>query len=119
MATKPVARDGDVSASVGSLLPPGVAEGTWQDGPVSVTKKPSFTSDGTALVVAASCTFTMPDAKAPNGNPVAVPPSIVNLNPESRKLKVGGSSPLVDGDFDDDNYGNTVSVSSSAAWSTS
>jgi hypothetical protein len=118
MTTKPVAREGDVSATVGSTKPLGVADGTWQKGQVSLTTKATVKSDEKAIVVGASCTFTMPDAKAQNGSAVTVQPSTVTLIPGSAKLNIGGSAPLLDGDSAEDMYGNKVSVTSDASWST-
>ena len=94
--------------------------GTWTASPtITETTKTKFTSDGKAVVVEASCTFSYSGNTTSSPSSPVTYSSTVTLTPQSKKLTVGGSSPLVDGDEKQDSYGNKVSVSSSAAWSTS
>ena len=114
-----VARAGDVSATPGTTPVTG-STGTWtKQGEVNETKKTTFTSDGSAVVVKATCTFSYSGNTTSTPSSPVTDSSTVTLNPQSRKLTVGGDSPLVDGESAEDSYGNKLSVASSAAWSTS
>lgn len=112
-----VARAGDVSATPGTTPVTG-STGAWSAGTISETTTSVFTSDRRAIVVEARCTFSY------SGNTTSTPSSpvsqtsTVTLRPHTRALKVGGSPPLVDGDREQDSYGNALSVGSDATWST-
>ncbi|MFF4911220.1 hypothetical protein ACFY2T_40875 [Streptomyces sp. NPDC001260] len=113
MATKSVARTGDVSAKAGTKLPEGADSGTWtvSEGNPTVTTTDLLTSDGRKVVVEATCDFSF---TGKSGNTAVTNSSTVKLEPGSRALDAGGVAPLVDGDSKQDSYGNTVSVSSDA-----
>ncbi len=118
----PVARAGDVraTASLATNYPnetAPTATGEWSAGPVSEATVAVAGSDGARVVRAASCTFTFEGSNTQSGALVTVF-STVNLDPLPRVLTVGGFDPLVDGDEEGDDYGNTLRVASSATWRT-
>ncbi|WOP18902.1 hypothetical protein [Raineyella sp. LH-20] len=105
-----VAREGDVTATVGQLPYSGATSGTWTAGTVASTTA-SASSDGAAVVVGASCTFSF---NGTNGQSPVTGTSTVTLSPGPRVLTIGGVAPLVDGDSQQDAYGNTLRVGSTA-----
>ena len=107
----PVARTGDVSATAGTGVPTTADSGTWTPGKVEETTTDLLSSDGKAVVVAASCTFAFAGTK---GNSAVADSSTVALKPKDRAVTAAGVTPLVDGDSRKDDYGNTVSASSDA-----
>jgi hypothetical protein len=107
-----VARSGDVSAAAGTTPATGADSGTWTAGTLTLSTADLLSSDGRAVVVEAACTFSF-TGKA--GNTAVTDSSTVELKPGSPALLVGGTHPLLDGDAEEDDYGNTVSVSSDAA----
>jgi hypothetical protein len=111
MATKPVARKGDVTATVGTMPYTGASSGTWSPGTLTVTTAPLASSDGNEVVVKAESSFTFLGS---SGNTTIKGDSSVVLSPGPQLLTIDGSAPLVHGDSAQDAYGNTVSVSSSA-----
>ncbi|MEW2121951.1 hypothetical protein AB0945_43970 [Streptomyces sp. NPDC005474] len=111
VAPKSVARTGDVSTKAGTTLPAGTDSGAWTPGAVTVTTTDLLTSDGRKVVVEATCDFSF---TGKSGNTAVTNSSTVKLKPGSRSLNAGGIAPLVDGDSNQDSYGNTVSVSSDA-----
>jgi hypothetical protein len=121
---KPVARAGDVQALASSATnypndASPTATGTWAPlGPVTETTVQVAGSDGRRVVRSASCQFGFTGTNTQSGAAFTSPPSTVTLNPASRKLKVGGGDPLVDGDEARDAFGNQLRVSSSASWRT-
>jgi hypothetical protein len=121
---KPVARAGDVSATASSATnypndKSPAATGSWAVlGAVSETTVSVAESDGSKVVRSASCQFSFTGTNTQGGASFTSPPSTVTLTPATRKLKVGGSYPLVDGDEATDAFGNKVSVSSTATWRT-
>lgn len=116
MAGKPLARAGDVSATVGTTFYTGADSGSWAAGTVSETTTPGFTSDGTVVVTQASCVFTFTGKAGTAQNPGS---STVTLSAGDRALQIGDAAPLVDGDRQADDFGNTLRVASTAVWSSS
>lgn len=106
-----VARAGDVTATVGQLPYSGATSGTWTAGTVATTTATLASSDGAAVVVGASCTFSF---NGTNGQSPVTGTSTVTLSPGPRVLTIGGVAPLVDGDSQQDAYGNTLRVGSTA-----
>lgn len=115
MAAHPVARTGDASATAGTGVPTTADSGTWTAGPVDTKTTDLLSSDGRAVLVEASCTFSFSGTK---GNSAVADSSKVTLTPGSRTLTAGGVAPLVDGDSTKDDFGNTVKVSSDATAAT-
>ena len=125
---KPVARVGDVVAT--SLPPmtgfypappaPPTAKGTWAaTGPVSPTAVSTVSAGGAAILIGASCTFTFTGNDTVSGSPVTPPPtSTVTLKPGTPVLRVAGGAPLVHGDTNKDDFGNRLTVVSTATWRT-
>lgn len=116
MATKPVAREGDVTAKVGTTPYTGATSGTWSSGSLTLTTAPLASSDGKVVVVKAESSFTFSGA---NSSTAVTGSSSVVLSPGQLLLSIDGTAPLVDGDSAQDAFGNTVSVSSSATLHTS
>ncbi len=113
--TNPVARDGDVSTTVGTTPFTGATSGTWTAGDLTVTTTGRARADGEEIVTAASCTFSFAGT---NGQTPVSGTSVVALQPAARKLRFGTAFPLVDGETTSDTFGNTVRVVSSATWRT-
>jgi hypothetical protein len=119
----PVARSGDVSPTASSATnypndTSPTATGSWAAlGKVSETTVSVAESDSKAIVISATCQFSF-TGTLKNGTSFTSPPSTVTLNPAMRKLKVGGSYPLVNGDEATDTFNNKLSVSSTATWRT-
>jgi uncharacterized protein YjdB len=119
----PVARTGDVSATASSAKnypndTAPTATGSWAVlGKVFETPASVAESDARAIVISATCQFSFTGTTT-SGASFTSPPSTVTLNPTTRKLKVGGSYPLVNGDEAPDAFGNKLSVSSTATWQT-
>jgi hypothetical protein len=120
---KSVARVGDVrpTASTGTKFPKeegATAEGAWAvvPGTLSEVPVPTAESDDRAVVRSASCTFLFTGTAIPGGQPFMSSPSVVRLAPTAHVLTVSGSRPLFDGDQAKDEFGNTLTVSSSATW---
>jgi hypothetical protein len=120
---KPVARAGDVSATVSSAKnypndTSPTATGSWAVvSAVSETIVSVAGSDGKKIVRSATCQFSFTGTNTQSGASFTSS-STVTLTPATRKLKVGGSDPLVDGDEATDTFGNKVSVSCTATWRT-
>lgn len=115
MAAKPVAHEGDVTATAGKSPYTGATSGTWTAGAVTATNAPLAASDGKKVIVQAECTFTF---SGTNGTSTVTGTSKVALAPGSRLLTIDGSMPLVDGDSQQDSYGNTLAAASAATLST-
>lgn len=123
---KPVARAGDTGATASSATSypndtsPTATGGTWTVvGTVSETTVSVAASDGKKIVCSARCKFSYTGTNTQTGATFTLPsPVTVTLTPATRKLKTGGSYPLVDGDKQTDIYGNELSVSSAATWRT-
>lgn len=112
-----VAVQGEVSATAGSIN----AEldtnktGQWNAGPVVDTFYNHLTIDGTPIIYESTCTFTYTGgttgtAPAPVVA-VVVPPETVTLTAGSTVLQSGLNKVLLDGDEEQSNYGNKLSVS--------
>lgn len=121
---KPVARAGDVRATASSAtnypdnISPTATDSWTVLGVVSETTVSVAESDGSKVVRSASCQFSFTGTNTQSGASFTSPTSTVTLTPATRKLTVGGSAPLVDGDEAKDTFGNKVSVSSTATWRT-
>ena len=113
--TSPVAREGDVSTTVGTTPFTGATSGTWTAGDLELTTTGRAQADGKEIVTAASCTFSFAGT---NGQTNVNGTSVVTLQPASRRLRFGTASPLVHGNSASDTFGNTIRVTSSATWAT-
>ncbi|AEH10752.1 MULTISPECIES: hypothetical protein [Protofrankia] len=112
MAGAAAARPTDVSATAGSSPYTGATSGTWTAGTPQLTTSDVLSSDGQAIVVGASCSFTF---SGTNGQTNVNGSSTVTLEPGGRALTAAGVCPLVDGDSARDSFGNTVFVASNAS----
>ncbi len=110
--SRALGRQGDVTASVGTVFFTGATSGTWTAGSVSVTTSDALRSDGSLAATEATCDFTFSGS---NGTSPVAGSSTVKLSPSTRAIRVGGRHPLVDGDAATDAYGNSLQVSSSAS----
>lgn len=108
--TKPVARDGDVTATAGTSPYSGADSGTWTAEPVSYTTR-SKVKAGAAAISKAECTFSF---SGKSGNSQVSGTEKVELTAGSTKLKTGGGGVLVSGDSKTGTYGNKLEASSSA-----
>src|SRR4051794_17203930 len=94
---KPVCCDGDVEATVATLVPSGSA-GTWTAGPIQYKTYDHLTVGGTKVAYEASCTFSY------SGNTTSTPSSSVTasedvtLSATGAVLEHGSSKVLLDGD---------------------
>lgn len=118
MSLKPVAVKGDASASTGSGLYGAAREGSWSAGAVTETTYAQLTSGGIEVIHQAECTFSfIGGSDPPNGLTTDVNgTSTVTLTASGTVAQGGLSHVLRDGDLEQDDYGNTVSVSASAAF---
>jgi hypothetical protein len=118
MAMKPVAVQGDASAEAGSTLYGAAKAGAWTAGPVSETSYAKLTSGGVAVLHRAACTFSfVGGSDPPNGLTADVTgTSTVTLTASGTVAQGKLTHVLRDGDQQQDGYGNTVSVSASAAF---
>lgn len=144
MLVKPVALDGDVQATKGSLAHASMPTGThvpgpaptltpegdlpddwppaeppspgvgWAPGPVTHTTFAKLTVGGVAVAYRAECTFTYTATQATTGV-TGTATSTVTLTAQPHPVLGGGTKVLVDGESDQDAYGNTLTVASSAA----
>lgn len=112
MAVKPVACEGDASATPGTTLYAGAQSGTWTAGPVSPITYDHLTVGGVAVLAKASCEFSF---SGTSGNTAVTGSSTVTLSPSATVLQYGGANVLRDGNSADDEYGNTLSASSARA----
>ncbi|MFJ8675629.1 hypothetical protein [Streptomyces sp. NPDC093589] len=110
MAGRPVAVQGEVSATAGQKPFEGADSGNWKAGAAAETASGTLSLDGAFVLHGASCTFTF------NGkvgqSPVAGS-STVELKPTTDKLLADGTGVLLDGDAAQDTYGNTLKASAS------
>jgi hypothetical protein len=120
---KALARVGDVHATVSTAKnypndAAPTATGNWAVSPSGVTEKPvpSAACGGSAVVVSATCAFVFTGTNSASGAPFTSPLSIVSLASQQHILRVGSSYPLVDGDENHDEYGNSLKVDSTATW---
>jgi hypothetical protein len=116
VAADPVACRGDVSARAGTTPSTKADSGTWTAGPVTLTTFDGVEVGGDPVVTEAECTFSFAGTK---GNSAVADSSTVTLSASEHPLLGSQDSVLVDGDEEQDEYGNTVSVSSSRALRTS
>jgi hypothetical protein len=89
----------------------GMLPGSLREVPISIAG-----SAGRPVVQSASCTFLFKGLTIPGDAPFTSPPSMVQLTPAPRVLTVSGGSPLFDEDQAKDEFGNTITVTSSATW---
>lgn len=117
MALKPVAVQGDASASTGNGLVGAAKKGKWTAGEVNETSYSQLTAGGVEVIYEAECTFTfLGDSDPPNGVVSDVnDSSTVTLSASDTVAQGGLNHVLRDGDEEEDAYGNKVSVSASAA----
>jgi len=97
MATKPVAVQGDVSATAGTSPYTGADSGTWTAGTVSETSYANLKSGGKEVVWKAECTFSFSGTNSSSGATVTGSEK-VTLTATTKLLKKGEHSVLVDGD---------------------
>jgi hypothetical protein len=109
MAAKPVAGDGDVSATAGTTLLTGADKGTWTAGPVQLKTYAKLEAGGKPVVHEAECTFSFSGTA---GNAPKNGTSKVTLTKPGRPLQKGQQSVLVDGDSATDSFGNKLAVTS-------
>jgi hypothetical protein len=95
MPPKPVAVEGDVSATAGNQMFTGADSGTWTAGPVSVTSYDNLKVGGRKVVWKATCTFSF-SGKA--GNTGVTGAETVTLTATTKLLNKGQNKVLVDGD---------------------
>jgi hypothetical protein len=114
MASKKVAVDGDVTATAGTT--PGI-EGSagppgWTAGKVSYQTYSHLTVGGKEVAYEATCTFSY-SGTTTSAPATAVGPKTadVTLKAKSTVLQNGSTKVLVDGDKEEDTYGNKLSVS--------
>jgi hypothetical protein len=110
MAAKPVAGDGDVSATAGTTPFTGAQGGTWTAGPVQLKTYAKLKAGGMPVVHQAECTFSFSGNNA-SGATVAGT-STVTLTKPGRLLQKGQQSVLADGDSATDSFGNKLAVTS-------
>lgn len=114
MALKPVAVEGDASASGGDQMYQPADEGEWTPGPVVLTSYDKLTVGGTKVIHKAECEFTFDGMNNKPNTPVAVSgTSSVTLEADGTVLMGGSTMVLVDGDSNEDSYGNEISISAS------
>jgi hypothetical protein len=117
MAAKPVAVEGDVSATVGTAPFTGAEAGTWTAGSVSLTSHANLKVGGKKAVWKATCTFSFTGQSSSgatvNGS------ETVTLTATTKLLDKSQSSVLVDGDQAQGNYGNKLTASATGALKTS
>jgi hypothetical protein len=114
MPLLPVATSGSVSATPGSA-PPGNT-GTWAvPATIDESAYPELTVAGTPVIWKAVGTFTFTGTVDATGVASTIPPSDVTLTAAPTVLQGGGTSVLRHGDNDFDEYGNTLTVASTAA----
>ncbi|KOU61527.1 hypothetical protein ADK57_27640 [Streptomyces sp. MMG1533] len=109
MAGRPVAVQGEVSATAGQKPFEGADSGKWTAGTVNETASDTLKVDGSFVLHQASCAFTF-TGKA--GQTPVSGSSTVELTPTTDKLFADGTGVLLDGDAAGDAYGNTLKASS-------
>lgn len=113
MAVKRVAVAADVSATPGSTPFDGAASGTWTAGAISVSTYAKLTLAEAETAWKAQCTFSFSGTTpAPASSPITGS-SPVTLTATTKKLQGGATHVLVDGDQEQDRFGNKLSVSAS------
>jgi hypothetical protein len=113
MPLKPVAKDGDVTATARSTKLPPAVSGSWTAGSVVTTRYPFMTIGGVAVIHQAMCTFSFTGTGPSPGNAPVSGTSIVTLTATSTTLQKGSTFVLRDGDTKQDSFGNTLAVSAS------
>jgi hypothetical protein len=109
--TKPVAVEGEISATAGTTLHPPAASGTWTAGPVVEVPHTKLSVAGKAVVLQATCTFTFSGTTSPPASSPVAGVEVVVLSPASTILLSSSTSVLVDGDSAEGVYGNKLEVS--------
>jgi hypothetical protein len=82
--------------------------GSWTAGPVTETADSTLEVGSAAVIHQATCTFSFTGKLA---NVAVADVSPVTLKPKATKLRGGGVDVLLDGDSEQDTFGNKVSVS--------
>lgn len=113
MPLKPVAKQGDVSATAGTTVHETATTGSWSAGPVTPVPYAFLTIGGTPVVHEASCVFTFNGSNDSSGTPVTIGPIpvTVTLTAASTTLQKGTTFVLRDGDSTQDSYGNKLEAS--------
>ena len=111
MATKPVAVEGDVSATPGTTPYSGADSGTWTAGAVSYKRYDKLTVGGQKAVYEASCDFSFSGTNS--GGSTVKGNETVTLTASSTTLQGGTSNVIRDGDRASGSYGNELRTSAS------
>lgn len=106
MALKPVAVEGDVSATAGTTLFSGAQSGTWTAGPIQLSSWSKLKVGGTATIWKAICLFSFSGLNGSGATVVGT--STVTLTADSTKLQGASNNVLRDGDSETDSYGNKL-----------
>jgi len=105
------AREGDVSATVGTTPFTGADKGTWTAGPITYTTYDRLTSNGTKAISEAECTFSFAGTNSSGATVTGT--ETVTLSARPTKLQKGASGVLVNGDSASGDYENTLTASAS------
>lgn len=110
--SKSVGVVGDVQATAGSTVPATASGGSWSAGSVSYTSYNQLKVGGTKVIYEASCTFTYSGGtqKADSSKPHATETSTVTLTASATLTQHGLNNVLVNGDSEQDSYGNKLKV---------
>lgn len=107
---KPVAVDGDVSATPSVTPYRGAQGGTWTAAPISYQKYEKLVSGGKAVVWQAKCTFSFSGTNSSGATVTGT--EDVTLAAGATKLQGSENGVLLDGDSQSGStYGNELSVS--------
>lgn len=117
-----VAVKGDVSAEASASAlntgQPNAVGGSWTAGAISETSYQKLSIGGTKVIHEAQCTFTYQGNDSSSGSPLPPKTSTVTLTATTKKLMSDSDYVLVDGDSEQDDDGNKLSVSTGAVLST-
>ena len=107
-----VAREGDVTPTVGATPYTGAQQGTWTAKAVSYTAYAKLVAGGARAISQAQCEF---DFAGTNSSGGAVTGSeTLTLSARATTLQHGAAGVILDGDSTASSYGNTLTAGSAA-----
>jgi hypothetical protein len=109
--SKSVAVDGQVTATVGTVLLSPATTGTWTAGPITYQSYDKLKIGGAKVIHKAECTFSFSGSNTTPPTPVAVTGTEkVKLEPTFTLLQKNRSKVLLNGNSEQSSHGNTLTV---------